>query len=231
MAEGRRPVMNEKREGAHSGLLQYADRNVMPPAARESRFGVRATAFPYAGSASGVSWSAMSMRKLGFGMSIPLSAAPGPAYTIENDSEQHDHKTGLEADADLHGAEGADHGYAETAGADQSCNHDHREAEHDALIDAREQLGRCARQLDFPQELPGTRADRLSGLAQRPGNGGHSELSHADDRRQSEYHRGDESRHHPESEEHERRNQIEIGRASCRERVEVEVVDVAVKGE
>src|SRR5207248_8329595 len=94
MAEGRRPVMNEKREGAHSGLLQYADRNVMPPAARESRFGVRATEFPYAGSAPGVSWSAMSIRKLGFGMSILLSAAPGPADTIENDGEQHDHKTG-----------------------------------------------------------------------------------------------------------------------------------------
>src|SRR5437763_5750570 len=93
MAEGRRPVMNEKREGAHSGLLQYADRNVMPPAARESRFGVRATEFPYAGSAPGVSWSAMSIRKLGFGMSILLSAAPAPADTIENDGDQHDHKT------------------------------------------------------------------------------------------------------------------------------------------
>src|SRR5437879_13893879 len=104
----------------------------MPPASRESRCGVQATGFPYAWSAPGVSWSAMSMRKLGFGMSIPLSAAPGPAYTSENDSEQHDHKTGLEADADLHGAEGADHGHAEPAGAAHSCTHAHRGAQPDA---------------------------------------------------------------------------------------------------
>ena len=65
-ADGSLPDSNEKRDGAHSGLAQYAESNITPLPARESMCGVCVRRCPYARSAKGVIWSAIRMRIFGF---------------------------------------------------------------------------------------------------------------------------------------------------------------------
>lgn len=66
MREGSWPVTMVKREGAHSGELQYADSNTTPSLARASRFGVWITDLSlYMCSMGAAIWSAMMYRMLG----------------------------------------------------------------------------------------------------------------------------------------------------------------------
>ena len=57
--------MNDRREGTHSGELQYAASNVAPEAAIRSMFGVRTNGCPYADDHIGPCSSDIITRKLG----------------------------------------------------------------------------------------------------------------------------------------------------------------------
>jgi len=70
IADDMRPVSMDARDGAHTGLLQYALTKVTPWSARRLRFGVRTCDLPYIGSTLAVSWSAWMTRMLGRVVSV-----------------------------------------------------------------------------------------------------------------------------------------------------------------
>src|SRR5215472_8976455 len=65
MREGSRPVRNDARAGAHSGLAVYAASKTTPDSASQDSAGARVTGLPWQGSAEGASWSAMMIRMFG----------------------------------------------------------------------------------------------------------------------------------------------------------------------
>ena len=65
-----------------------------------------------------------------------LRGAEGRRQPVEEDREDHDGEAGLEAEADVDAVEARDDLAAEAAGADHAGDDDHRERQHDDLVDA-----------------------------------------------------------------------------------------------
>src|SRR6185312_6798546 len=71
VVEGRRPVMNEARDGLQSGAEACAFWNVTPRFARRSRFGVIVCGCPFIGPIQLFRSSAMMSRTFGFSLGAP----------------------------------------------------------------------------------------------------------------------------------------------------------------
>ncbi len=96
--------------------------------------------------------------------------------------------------------------------ADESRDDDHRQAQHDALGDARHDRRQRVRQLHLPQQLPLRRAERLARFLQRRRRRDDAEIGQADRRGDGENDGRDQAWRRTQMKQHQGRDQIDEGR-------------------
>ncbi len=136
-----------------------------------------------------------------------LAQAAGEAVQV--DGEDHDGDAGFEAEADVQLADALVDRAAEAGGADHARDDDHRQAEHDDLVDTGHDRGERQRQLHPQQGVARRRTEGFGRLHQILVDLADAQFGHPDARGHREDDGGDDAGGGAESEEDDGRQQVD----------------------
>src|SRR5690625_3304207 len=132
--------------------------------------------------------------------------------TVEHNRKNHHRDTTFKTDIDSHLSDAGEHLFAQAAGADHPADHDHRKREHDGLIQPSEDRRHRDWQLRLEQQLTGRCPESLDRLNHLLRNLPNPQRRQPHRRWHGKNQRRNRSRHAPEPEEKNRRNQINKSR-------------------
>src|SRR5690625_951833 len=132
--------------------------------------------------------------------------------TVKHNRKNHHRDTTFKTDIDSHLSDAGEHLFAQAAGADHPADHDHRKREHDGLIQPSEDRRHRDWQLRLEQQLTGRCPESLDRLNHLLRNLPNPQRRQPHRRWHGKNQRRNRSRHAPEPEEKNRRNQINKSR-------------------
>ena len=128
--------------------------------------------------------------------------------SVEHDGDKHDRYADFNRAADLQRLQQLQQLLSESRHSDEACEHDHRQALHDDLVDAEQYLRPGGRHPDMPKQLPAVRAAHLSALHDLRRYLLHAEQRHPDHRRGRENYRDDRACLGTDSDEYHHRDHV-----------------------